>query len=237
MIQGSIAAVGAGTALIAGAAAGIPVFISFIGIASVSPHLLGAMHFLDGFRTVNVLEADDGLLFVRRRHIKSICLEEDDGPSGSWLLRGDSSQGSWHITGRDALIAAYLILPAFNYQGASKRSIGVAVAELDALKEPGDMFRSVVKEGSSLRVSEMPKHTLLALEIAAAEERERVPLDAELSGLEAAWRRAEEIAQIADSLLTPDTVERRLAEIRRERHSIPEGGGAPGSLTDGDQAR
>jgi hypothetical protein len=45
---------------------------------------------------------------------------------------------------------------------------------------------------------------LLALEMALHEESERRALQGELAGLEAAWREAEEIAQIADSLLDDD---------------------------------
>ena len=43
----------------------------------------------------------------------------------------------------------------------------------------------------------------LALEMAVHEEHERRALEGELATLEAAWRDAEEIAQIADDDLTP----------------------------------
>lgn len=55
----------------------------------------------------------------------------------------------------------------------------------------------------------------LALEMALHEESERAALEGELSGLEAAWREAEEIAAIADSLPN-DFVER--IEARRRSH-------------------
>jgi len=51
----------------------------------------------------------------------------------------------------------------------------------------------------------MPSGTALALEIALHEEQERRALQGELSILEAAWRDAEPIADIADRLATPPT--------------------------------
>ena len=49
----------------------------------------------------------------------------------------------------------------------------------------------------------------------AIEDAERRAMDGELSLLEAAWREAEEIAQIADTMFVPATVESRLAQLRR----------------------
>ncbi len=49
----------------------------------------------------------------------------------------------------------------------------------------------------------MLKPTRLALEMALHEERERRALEGELWVLEQAWKEAEEIAGIADSLLLP----------------------------------
>ena len=50
----------------------------------------------------------------------------------------------------------------------------------------------------------MPKPTKLALEMALHEEQERRALEGELWLLEHAWREAEEIAEISDSLFLPE---------------------------------
>ena len=55
----------------------------------------------------------------------------------------------------------------------------------------------------------------LALEMALHEEQERRALDGELSELERAWREAEEIAAIADSLLVPSGVQKLLERLKR----------------------
>jgi hypothetical protein len=56
----------------------------------------------------------------------------------------------------------------------------------------------------------------LALEMALHEEAERRAIQGELADLERAWREAEEIAGIADSLLVPEGVDASMDKLRRE---------------------
>jgi len=56
----------------------------------------------------------------------------------------------------------------------------------------------------------------LALEMALHEEAERAALEGELSMLEAAWREAEEIAGISDSLLVPSDVDEKFTKLKGE---------------------
>jgi hypothetical protein len=56
----------------------------------------------------------------------------------------------------------------------------------------------------------------LALEMALHEEAERAALQGELSTLEAAWREAEEIAGISDSLLVPADVDEKFTKLKGE---------------------
>jgi hypothetical protein len=55
----------------------------------------------------------------------------------------------------------------------------------------------------------------LALEMALHEEAERAAMEGELQTLETAWREAEEIASISDSLLLPTTVDQAFEDIKR----------------------
>jgi len=55
----------------------------------------------------------------------------------------------------------------------------------------------------------------LALEMALHEEAERAAMEGELQVLENAWREAEEIAAISDSLLLPSTVDKAFEAIKR----------------------
>jgi hypothetical protein len=54
----------------------------------------------------------------------------------------------------------------------------------------------------------------LALEMALHEEAERAAMQGELAALELAWREAEEIASIADSLLVPPTVDQTWKDMK-----------------------
>jgi len=56
----------------------------------------------------------------------------------------------------------------------------------------------------------------LALEMALHEETERAALQGELAALETAWRDAEEIAGISDSLLVPSDVDAKLTKLKGE---------------------
>jgi len=56
----------------------------------------------------------------------------------------------------------------------------------------------------------------LALEMALHDEQERRALEGELAELEEAWREAEEIGAIADSLLLPEWVEDAVRRMRGE---------------------
>jgi hypothetical protein len=64
----------------------------------------------------------------------------------------------------------------------------------------------------------MPAADRLAPEMACHEEAERRALEGELKALEAAWREAEEIAGIADSLALPPGVNEVLARHQRARN-------------------
>lgn len=67
--------------------------------------------------------------------------------------------------------------------------------------------------------SQFPVETRLALEMSLQEESERRALEGELESLERAWREAEQIAAIADSLLTPGDVLERIAGLRKNIRS------------------
>ena len=82
---------------------------------------------------------------------------------------------------------------------------------------------SLLSTGS---LTSIPDHTRLALEMALHEGDERCALDGEMAALELRWREAEEIAHIADGLLTPDALEVRLLELRSKASQSPRSRGS-----------
>ncbi len=68
----------------------------------------------------------------------------------------------------------------------------------------------IVAGEPAVLLSRLPKEWRLALEMSLHEDTERRALEGELAELESAWRRAEEIAAIADDLLVPESVRSRV---------------------------
>ena len=71
------------------------------------------------------------------------------------------------------------------------------------------------------------RNVRLALEMAAFEDQERLALEGELAGLEAAWRDADELAGIADRLLEPPTVTSATDRLRAKIRPASSDGSRP----------
>jgi hypothetical protein len=54
------------------------------------------------------------------------------------------------------------------------------------------------------------------MEMASHEEQERRAMEGELALLQAAWKDAEEVAQIADDMFLPESTSVRLEELKQE---------------------
>ena len=119
------------------------------------------------------------------------------------------------LTGDTALRAAGMVLPAVNWAGATKHEVASATSLVDGAQTVAGLFNTIAERSAgSSRVDKLDTPLRLALEMAAHEESERRALEGELVLLEAAWKEAEEIAEIADNLLLPPGVEER---VRKER--------------------
>jgi len=81
----------------------------------------------------------------------------------------------------------------------------------EKLKDPGGL--KVTKAPGALHA--LPIADRLAFEMALHEEAERRAMDGELAALEAAWRDAEELARISDSLLEPEGVQQKLDALHK----------------------
>jgi hypothetical protein len=136
-------------------------------------------------------------------------------PSGPWLstpavpltLYGDAAM---------SLLARGMVVA--NARGAGRADVAGALRRLEQAGSAEAMVRSVAARGGALGIRSLqgqggwrarrgstspptlPRDERLALEMALHEQQERMAMEGELSGLEAAWREAEEIARIADAL-------------------------------------
>lgn len=118
------------------------------------------------------------------------------------------------LEGEAAQRAAAMLLPVVNRFGGSRVQIAEAVRVLEEAVTPLGVFALTVRQQDHALVLPLPVPVRLALEMAAHEERERRALEGELAELEREWREAEEIAEIADSLLLPTRVDEVLGGMR-----------------------
>ncbi len=187
---------------------------------------------------------DGRMVEVQRKHARMSAIEVGHASDGL-ALRLESVAGSHLLTGDAAMKAAARLLPTVNRYGGSRQQVQAAVALLEEAGDPARALVTVQRRvgapppaaGAATRwkrtkdswfdsdveaISKMPgalhaiaPHDRLALEMALHEESERRAMDGELSLLEAAWREAEEIAQIADTMFVPTAIESKLQQLRR----------------------
>jgi hypothetical protein len=126
------------------------------------------------------------------------------------------------LTGAEARAAVAFILPRLNPAGGSRHQVTEAVRWLEAVKGSNQAFADFARsrhvrpalDGNKRTLATMHTEVRLALEMAAHEDEEQRLLRGELSILERAWRREEQLAAIADRLTVPERVMRQLVLLR-----------------------
>lgn len=147
-------------------------------------------------------------------------------PYRPMLHRQDFSNATMlKLRGNDAEHVMRWVLPRVNRAGASRSRIDQSV---ELIESAGDASRFGPWLASQLPVwrakmrfvenngllHKIPPAARLAFEMSLHEETERRALEGELHVLEAAWRRADEIAKIADDMLVPAAVQSKLNSLR-----------------------
>ena len=144
----------------------------------------------------------------RQTAARSIRLVPDEGESG-FAVEVVKGWRTARFEGRDAQRVAAAIVPYLNTDGGSRRTVQKAVGRIEAEGHPARFLKRVARNpdpgryAAAGQILGFPKPTRLALEMALHEEQERRALEGELWILEQAWKEAEEIAAIADSLFLP----------------------------------
>ncbi|HXT17211.1 MAG TPA: hypothetical protein VN706_16355 [Gemmatimonadaceae bacterium] len=227
---GAVAAVGG--LMIGGAVAGV----SIAGFGGVATNLTRFLVQGGAEQVVAKIPTDaHGVVHVRRRHLGETTI--DRTPAGEMALHLRFKNGSADFVGREAEKVAAIVIPKVNRFGGKKETITQAVAEieqrggsegyLDSLTRIGrTLTRPSVPSGKRWNASRdgrqamksglfaLPREYSLALEMALHEEAERRAMQGELNELETAWREAEEIAGIADSLLVPADVNEAFEKLK-----------------------
>ncbi|HEV8217816.1 MAG TPA: hypothetical protein VGP95_18320 [Gemmatimonadaceae bacterium] len=178
-------------------------------------------------------------LRVRRRHLLETTIEP--GAHDPLAVNLRYAGGQAYFEGQQAMHIASRIIPAANRFGGSKDNVASAV---DQIEREGSAEAFLERLASVAAVTTRPKFGAgpltrrqrrsqrwnndwstgvfamstvqrLALEMALHEEAERSAMEGELHVLETAWREAEEIAAISDSLLLPSAVDKAFEAIKR----------------------
>ena len=186
---------------------------------------------------------DGSLVDVQRKHARMSAIERSEDVD-TLMLRLEHVGGRTVLLGDDALRVAARLMPTVNRYGGSKRDVQDAVGLLEEIGDPMRVVRSIQRargtppglnlwkrkrtgfwdskgheqiEANIGALHTLPIRDRLALEMALHDESERHAMDGELASLERAWREAEEIAQIADTMFVLPSTEAKLAAMRAGR--------------------
>lgn len=160
-------------------------------------------------RAGRIVAAPDDVLGWRL----SIPHRRDDLAVGRFGPKTDGHEPRIMLTGADAVEVARRVLPQVNRSGARRVHVDRAVRTLEACGTLDATFLHASKVRVDPYLGSLPIDIRLALEMAVHEDIERRALAGELATLETAWKEAEEIAAIADSLTLPEWVAQRLARL------------------------
>jgi hypothetical protein len=122
------------------------------------------------------------------------------------------------------------IIPLVNRQGAKLPAVRDAVSMMADVGGPEAFLQETWGKGrpepgssrgwirtldwKGAPISALGHRSSIALEMALHQEQERKALEGELVELRAAWRNAEEMAQISDNLLIPEDIEKKVTSLR-----------------------
>ncbi|NUQ11717.1 MAG: hypothetical protein HUU26_05210 [Gemmatimonadaceae bacterium] len=184
-----------------------------------------------------------GLVHVRRRHLNETAIARTDDGRLALDLRFRNGRGRV-VGREAERIAAVLLPQVNRYGGNRRavaeavdeiedagsaegfierlsRSAGVAEGHAREWEWSGGVFvmgaswpRRRGRNRGRAGLNALPGPQRLALEMALHEEAERRAMQGELEELERAWREAEEIAGISDTLLVPDSVSSMLDRLK-----------------------
>jgi hypothetical protein len=216
-----------GAVLSASALVGIPAVLvgaPLAALVSVAPALVDRLRSQKGVAAL--VPQGRSVAVIRGEHAMRARILRGLENGANWSLFVEHDRGDLRVHGNEALRLAGIALARVNRRGAGSREVQDAVQLLAGVDSPDALFERVGRFASpvgDVRGKEfeilgvvtgslffLPIANRIALEMAAHEESERRALEGELAELERAWREAEEIATIADSLLLPHGVEQWL---------------------------
>jgi len=195
-----------GLAVLAGISFGAPALLGGSGLGAYAVYQ-GWEGMLRARAQVKLRTEDDEIIKLKKDDLTHTRLRPSEHGFRLSILKGKRQR--W-FEGPEAERLAGVIVPKMNLKGGKKHTVQSAVREIERHGHPDRFLADVVagnrfqgKKGAPGYIDKMPTPIKLALEMALHEEEERRALDGELWRLERAWKAAEELAAISDSLLLP----------------------------------
>ena len=152
--------------------------------------------------------------------------------SSGWLLAipnakqaGDATIERMHfrlLDGTEAISAVRTLLPIINHAGGRQGVVADAIQRIETAPDAEFWLKFALGKQRPTtfgihgrQLGRQPADLRLALEMLVHEEFERRSLSGELWILEREWKKAEEIAGIADELLLPPEVDEQVARLKQ----------------------
>lgn len=190
----------------------------FVGAAYTAVYLTGIWLGDEGHkrRPVTSVKLGDKLYRLTQDDAEATRVFEDNRP-GEYGVSFHHSSGVQLLRGADARRVLGHVIPALTPFGGRREQVTGAIDIIDRAGNAeeciGDTLKVATRQAGFF--TDLPVEMRLALEMSLQEDGERRALDGELAVLEAAWREAEQIASISDSLLVPVDVLERIAGLRK----------------------
>lgn len=143
-----------------------------------------------------------------------------DGPR-RYGLAFHHSRGVELLRGPDVRRVMGHVIPALSPFGGDQNQVKGAIGMIDSAGSAEYYINDALERANRACgfLTQLPVEGRLALEMSLQEDGERRALNGELAALERAWRDAEQIAAIADTLLLPGDVLERVAGLQRDVRS------------------
>ncbi len=234
LIVSSVVAATAAAGIVA-MTGGVPAAIGIFGIVQIGSAAYRIVQRGPSGSAVARFKGDLGnRIVVQRDELAHTTISADD--SGELALYIQRWPTGIYLRGDRARRAASSIFTAVNRAGGSADEVESALGRLERAGSAERFLRDVARRGRKLsRVTDgvsdlsffgkredrdnsgllaLSTPLGLAIEMALHEDQERRALEGELAELEAAWKDAEEIGAISDSLLLPRGIDAAIARLK-----------------------
>ncbi|MFL5582573.1 MAG: hypothetical protein ACJ8AO_19560 [Gemmatimonadaceae bacterium] len=203
----------------------VPGFMSMIAGAAIGGASVLADHVESEWVVARVPGSRGRALTVRQRHLDLAELRSGARGVDDLRLELPHETGVARFEADDAARVTCALLARVNRKGATTAQVQQAVGHIESSGDASGWLaaraRILARRGPKLNphrfwigALHLRRSEQLTLEMALHEESERAALEGELARLADAWREAEEIAAIADSLLLPSEIDRQIEADR-----------------------